>query len=205
MDTATTIALVASAAACVSALVALLAIVLANRQARLARESAEKTALAQVREDRRLELLDRTRRDVEESVGRFVGWIRELEYMMDPFDDLLANPGRELWAGYTREELREELSDLGELFDGTTLQCLAAEARPPGALTKPMREEAATAGFYTSPWGKHPRLQLLTVEDLLAGKGIDCPPLRHTSQTFKKAPKAAAGVEAASLFGPDPT
>lgn len=66
--------------------------------------------------------------------------------------------------------------------------------------TRPMREEAATAGFYTSPWGKHPRLQLLTVEDLLGGKGIDCPPLRHTSQTFKKAPKAEAKNGAASLF-----
>ena len=79
MDAATIIALVASAAACVSALVAFLAIILANRQARLARESAEKTALAQVRQDRRLELLDRTRRDVEESVGGFVGWIPSAE------------------------------------------------------------------------------------------------------------------------------
>jgi site-specific DNA-methyltransferase (adenine-specific) len=69
--------------------------------------------------------------------------------------------------------------------------------------TKPMREEAASAGVYTSPWGKHPRLQLLTVEDLLGGKGIDCPPLRHTSQTFKKAPKAAVKADAASLFDGD--
>jgi DNA modification methylase len=69
--------------------------------------------------------------------------------------------------------------------------------------TKPMREEAATAGFYTSPWGKHPRLQLLTVEDLLGGKGIDCPPLRHTSQTFKKAPKVAVNADATSLFDPE--
>jgi DNA modification methylase len=59
------------------------------------------------------------------------------------------------------------------------------------APTRPMIEEAASAGFYTSPWGKHPRLQLLTVADLLSGRGIDCPPLRHTSQTFKRAPKAA--------------
>jgi len=67
--------------------------------------------------------------------------------------------------------------------------------------TKPMREEAASAGLYTSPWGKHPRLQLLTVTDLLAGKGIDCPPLRHVSQTFKKAPKAkgAEGQETLAL------
>jgi len=55
--------------------------------------------------------------------------------------------------------------------------------------TAPMRKEAASAGFYTSPWGKHARLQLLTVEDLLTGKGIDRPPAQ-TSTTFKKAPKA---------------
>jgi len=61
--------------------------------------------------------------------------------------------------------------------------------------TRPMREEAATAGFYTSPWGKHPRLQLLTVEDMLGGKGIDCQPLRHVSQTFRKAPKTAKAEE----------
>jgi DNA modification methylase len=42
--------------------------------------------------------------------------------------------------------------------------------------TAPMRKEAASAGFYTSPWGKHPRLQLLTVDELLTGKGIDRPP-----------------------------
>src|SRR5665647_3095564 len=65
--------------------------------------------------------------------------------------------------------------------------------------TRPMRDEAASAGLYTSPWGKHPRLQLLTVDDLLGGKGIDCPPLRHTSQTFRKAPKAKQGHEQATL------
>jgi hypothetical protein len=55
--------------------------------------------------------------------------------------------------------------------------------------TTPMRKEAASAGFYTSPWGKHPRIQLVTVEDLLTGKTIDRPPAQ-ASVTFKKAPKA---------------
>jgi hypothetical protein len=41
--------------------------------------------------------------------------------------------------------------------------------------TKLMRAEAASAGFYDSPWGKHPRLQLLTVADLLAGATVDIP------------------------------
>ena len=58
--------------------------------------------------------------------------------------------------------------------------------------TSAMRSEAAGAGFYTSQvWGKsYPRLQILTVADLLSGKGIDMPPLRQVSVTFKKAPKA---------------
>jgi hypothetical protein len=56
--------------------------------------------------------------------------------------------------------------------------------------TQPMRAEAASAGFYDSPWGtKHPRIQLLTVEELLGGKKVDMPPTRD-ERTFKKAPKA---------------
>jgi DNA modification methylase len=55
--------------------------------------------------------------------------------------------------------------------------------------TAPMRKEAANAGFYKSPWGQHPRLQILTVEDLLTSKTISRPPAQ-TSVTFKKAPKA---------------
>lgn len=64
--------------------------------------------------------------------------------------------------------------------------------------TGPMRKEAASAGFYTSPWGKHPRLQLVTVEDLLTGKTIDRPPIQ-TSTTFKKAPKAPPKVRERQL------
>ncbi|HLT46995.1 MAG TPA: DNA methyltransferase [Rubricoccaceae bacterium] len=58
--------------------------------------------------------------------------------------------------------------------------------------TGPMRREAASAGYYASPgWQqKYPRLQLLTAEELLDGYGIEMPPLRHTSATFKQAPRA---------------
>jgi hypothetical protein len=57
--------------------------------------------------------------------------------------------------------------------------------------TKPMREDAASAGFYQSPWGAHARLQLLTVPELLEGKRIDAPPMGQVGQTFKKAPRKA--------------
>ena len=56
--------------------------------------------------------------------------------------------------------------------------------------TAPMRSEAASAGVYESPWGSHPRIQILTVAEALAGKGIDAPPLGQASVTFKKAPRA---------------
>ncbi len=58
--------------------------------------------------------------------------------------------------------------------------------------TKPMRTEAASAGFYRSAFtGKdYAKLQMLTVGDLLEGKQVDMPAVRHTGQTFKKAPKA---------------
>lgn len=56
--------------------------------------------------------------------------------------------------------------------------------------TKPMRTDVASAGFYISPWGKHPRLQILTVGELLAGKKIDMPPAQGVNVTFEKAPKA---------------
>ena len=57
--------------------------------------------------------------------------------------------------------------------------------------TDPMRTEAASGGFYESPWsGKHPRLQVITIEELLAGKHVDMPHSTGMNVTFKRAPKA---------------
>ena len=55
--------------------------------------------------------------------------------------------------------------------------------------TKPMRAEAASGEYYTSPWGVHPRLQLLTVRELLEGKSIDMPPVHQVNVTYKRAPR----------------
>ncbi len=63
------------------------------------------------------------------------------------------------------------------------------------APTKPMLKEAAEAGFYKPPGltDRYPRIQILTIEDLLAGKSVAYPRLLEV--TFKKAPKARAAVE----------
>ena len=70
--------------------------------------------------------------------------------------------------------------------------------------TKAMRTEAASAGFYKSPWGQHPRLQIVTVGELLAGKRLDIPPVRQTSLTYKRAPKVVQkAAEQPALYGSD--
>jgi len=63
--------------------------------------------------------------------------------------------------------------------------------------TKPMLREAAEAGFYTSPGssgaegGKYPRIQLLTIRDLLEGaKSVQRPRLHDRDATFRKAPRS---------------
>lgn len=56
--------------------------------------------------------------------------------------------------------------------------------------TSHMRAEAASAGHYESPLGSHhPRIQLLTVEELLEGRTVDYP-RASVDLTFKRAPKA---------------
>jgi site-specific DNA-methyltransferase (adenine-specific) len=55
--------------------------------------------------------------------------------------------------------------------------------------TKPMKEEATTAGFYEPehlPGTYYPRIQILTIQELLDGKKVDYP--RHAPvATFKRA------------------
>lgn len=72
--------------------------------------------------------------------------------------------------------------------------------------TKAMRTEAASAGFYKSPWGTHAKLQIVTVGELLGGKKLlDAPPSSQTSVTFKRAPKAIPKAgEQTSMFGNEP-
>ena len=61
--------------------------------------------------------------------------------------------------------------------------------------TGPMTTEAASAGFYVSGElgnKKYPRLQILTIEQLLNGKRVNCPPFAagKGNVTFKKAPQS---------------
>lgn len=68
--------------------------------------------------------------------------------------------------------------------------------------TKPMIEEAVGAGFYHSPgWNKdYPKIQILTVEELLAGKSVQLPP---NLQTFKQAEKIGGKADDQGSLGFD--
>ncbi len=63
--------------------------------------------------------------------------------------------------------------------------------------TKAMEKEAIEAGFYNSPMGgKHPKVQIFTIEELLAGKGIDYPTRSQRADlTFRKARRIASEVQ----------
>ena len=70
--------------------------------------------------------------------------------------------------------------------------------------TKAMRTEAASAGHYTSPMGgTYPKIQILTIQQLLDGKGIDYPSRnQRADKTFKKAKRAISVMpENLSLLG----
>ncbi len=80
--------------------------------------------------------------------------------------------------------------DLGHVVqrEGAAIGALITMKEP----TKPMREEAAEAGFYDSPYGgRYSRLQILTVGDLLAGERLQFPHVEGMDATFKRAPRAA--------------
>ncbi|PYV57866.1 MAG: hypothetical protein DMG98_09240 [Acidobacteria bacterium] len=57
------------------------------------------------------------------------------------------------------------------------------------APTKPMLKEAAEAGFYQPPGlaNKYPRLQILSIAELLVGKQVEYP--RLLDVRYKKAPR----------------
>ena len=64
--------------------------------------------------------------------------------------------------------------------------------------TKEMKEEAVKAGFYFSPgWNQnYPKIQILTIEELLKGQSVQMPP---TNLTFKTAPRNEKSSEQKDL------
>jgi site-specific DNA-methyltransferase (adenine-specific) len=82
------------------------------------------------------------------------------------------------------------VKDIRELKDVASKEAMGISItlEPP---TKDMSVEAVAAGYYHSPiWDKdYPKIQILTIEELLHGKTADMPPLAQSNVTFTKAPK----------------
>jgi DNA modification methylase len=56
-----------------------------------------------------------------------------------------------------------------------------------------MTVEAARAGFYESHRGRHPRLQIVTAEQIFDGRGIDCPATNGRASRLEKAAARSHG------------
>ena len=67
--------------------------------------------------------------------------------------------------------------------------------------TAHMINEAASADFFTSEhFGKFPRIQILTIEDLLGGKAVQMP---HSNVTFKQAERVQTESDDQGTLGFD--
>ena len=68
--------------------------------------------------------------------------------------------------------------------------------------TQPMRAEAAGGGFYKSPLtgSQHPRLQIVTVAQLLSGHGIDYPRNIARNVSYDRQSIRRESPQAESLF-----
>ncbi|MHB9030951.1 MAG: restriction endonuclease, partial [Candidatus Latescibacterota bacterium] len=65
--------------------------------------------------------------------------------------------------------------------------------------TRPMRDEASSAGFYTAPDGTlYPRIQILTAEDLFVNKKIEYPKYK-ANVSLQKAPRKSKTVQSVQL------
>ena len=68
--------------------------------------------------------------------------------------------------------------------------------------TDPMVKESVTAGFYDSPKGEYQKIQILTIEELLAGrKRPEHPDISSGTYNFKKAKKESKKVKQETLKG----
>ena len=68
--------------------------------------------------------------------------------------------------------------------------------------TRPMEAEATSAGFYTPehfPDEHYPRIQILTIEELLSGRQAEYP-RRAPEDTFRRAPRRRRASGAQSRF-----
>lgn len=112
-------------------------------------------------------------------------------------DEANAKPKRVIISVKAGRTGSAHLRDLRGVLDreGAEIGVLISMQQP----TAPTRKEAASAGFYHSPgWDlDYPRLQLLTVADLLDGRNIEYPPGQQPS--FKQAPRDKGRDQTAEL------
>lgn len=105
------------------------------------------------------------------------------------FHDSPTGPSRQIVfsvkAGHLVPAYVRELETV-RVQQGADIGVLISFAKP----TSGMEAEAAGLGFFTSAWGKHQRIQLLTVGQLLDGKGIDYVPVSGANVTNRRAQRA---------------
>jgi site-specific DNA-methyltransferase (adenine-specific) len=139
-------------------------------------------------------------RPVEEQKGRDRGVDGRLHFRDAPRPALPRQIVLSVKAGRTGPTHVRDLRGVveREQVQGAVMGALLTLQEP----TAEMVREAASAGFYHSPWGtKHPRIQLLTAEQLLAGQGLSYPAPGQTNMGLRKAPRMESRAQQQGLPG----
>jgi len=125
-------------------------------------------------------------RPAERKKGKDRGIDGRLSFQDDPQSKSLKQIVLSVKAGNTGPSHVRDLRGVleREAGQGAVLGALLTLHEP----TREVVREASSAGFYNSPWGtKHPRLQILTAEQLIAGQGLSYPAPGQTNMTLRKA------------------
>jgi DNA modification methylase len=139
-------------------------------------------------------------RPVEEQKGKDRGIDGRLYFRDDPKSHMPRQIVLSVKAGKTGPPHVRDLRGVveREQGQGAVMGALLSLQEP----TPEMIKEAASAGFYHSPWGtKHPRIQLLTAEQLLAGQGLSYPTPGQTNVGLRKARRTQSEAQQQTLPG----
>ena len=123
-----------------------------------------------------------------------------IDGFIDFFDDQSGKPKKIVLQVKSGKVGAADIRDLKGVVEREQAQLGAfLTLRPP---TRDMQTEAVAAGFYESEfYGPFPRLQILTIAELLEGRRLQYP--HHAPATFKRAARQTKSrTEQTELFGP---
>jgi hypothetical protein len=89
--------------------------------------------------------------------------------------------------GHDLNQVRRTGGTVSLVSQGKAIRVVGGYGCTAGDFAKPMHTEAVKTGYFETPYGKYPKIQILTIAELFAGSKPNIPLIDPTA--FKKAAK----------------